>query len=68
MQKKQKTKTRVKTNQWLKSAWLKAETEGLIIAAQDQNLSTRNYQGNIVKIDYTEYADWANKKLTQLAT
>ena len=30
-----------KTNQWLKNIGLKAETEGLIIAVQDQSLATR---------------------------
>ena len=28
-------------------AGLNAETEGLIVAAQDQSLPTRNYQANI---------------------
>ena len=37
--------------QWLRSTGLKAETEGLIIAAQDQSLFTRNYQSKIIKID-----------------
>lgn len=37
------------THQWLRSAGLKAETEGFIIAAQDQSLFTRNYQANILK-------------------
>ena len=32
-----------KTNQWLRSTGLKAETEGLIIAAQDQSLPTKSY-------------------------
>ncbi len=32
----------VKTNKWLKTHGLKAETEGLIIAAQDQSLATRS--------------------------
>ena len=34
----------VKTNRWLKSAGLKAEKEGFIIAAQDQRLAARKYQ------------------------
>ena len=37
------------THQWLRSAGLKAETEGFILAAQDQCLFTRNYQANILK-------------------
>ena len=38
-----------RTHQWLSSSGLKAETEGFIIAAQDQSLNTRNYQANIIK-------------------
>ena len=38
-----------KTHQWLRSAGLKAETEGFIMAAQDQSLYTRNYQAKIIK-------------------
>ena len=37
------------THQWLRGTGLKAETEGFIIAAQDQSLPTRNYKANIVK-------------------
>ena len=38
-----------KTHQWLHGMGLKAETEGFIIAEQDQSLFTRNYQSKIVK-------------------
>ena len=38
-----------KTHQWLRNAGLKAETEGLIIAAQDQSLATRSYRHRIIK-------------------
>ena len=38
-----------RTNQWLTSGGLKAETEGLITAAQDQSLATRLYHSNIIK-------------------
>lgn len=37
------------TNQWLKSTGLKVETEGLILAAQDQTLPTRVYHHHIIK-------------------
>ena len=37
------------TNNWLKGTGLKAETEGLIIAAQDQSLATRLYHHKIMK-------------------
>ena len=37
------------THNWLKSSGLKAETEGLIIAAQDQSLPTKNYQAHVSK-------------------
>ena len=37
------------TNKWLKATGLKSETEGLIIAAQDQSLSTRSYHHHIIK-------------------
>ena len=37
------------THKWLKSASLKGETEGFIIAAQDQSLATKMYRNNIIK-------------------
>ena len=40
---------REKTHKWLKSPGLKGETEGLIIAAQDQSLATRSYHNKIIK-------------------
>jgi hypothetical protein len=33
---------------WLKAGWLKKETEGLLLAAQDQTLPTRNYKVKIM--------------------
>ena len=38
-----------KTHQWLRSSGLKAETEGFILAAQDQCLLTRNYKSKVMK-------------------
>ena len=40
-----------KTHQWLRSSGLKSETEGLIIAAQDQSLATKSYHHKIIKDD-----------------
>ena len=37
------------THKWLQSSGLEAETEGLLIAAQDQSLSTRYCQHKIIK-------------------
>ena len=36
------------TNQWLKSGGLKSETEGFIIAEQDQAIKTNYYRRNIL--------------------
>ena len=38
-----------KTNRWLRSTGLKAETKGLLIAAQDQSLAARSYHVRIIK-------------------
>ena len=40
-----------KPNPWLRSMGLKAETEGPIIAAQDQNRHTKSYFARFVKDD-----------------
>ena len=37
------------THHWLASSGLKFETEGFIIAAQDQSLPTRNFQANLLE-------------------
>ena len=37
------------THHWVASSGLKSETEGFIIAAQDQSLPTRNFQANILE-------------------
>ena len=39
---------RATTHQWLSSSSLKGETEGFILAAQDQSISTRVYQSRIL--------------------
>ncbi|XP_031563644.1 uncharacterized protein LOC116299153 [Actinia tenebrosa] len=40
-----------RTHSWLKGTGLKSETEGLIIAAQDQTLPTRYYENKIMGKD-----------------
>ncbi|XP_078348127.1 uncharacterized protein LOC144633190 isoform X1 [Oculina patagonica] len=50
-----------KTNQWLKSSGLKAETEGFIIAAQDQSLATRSYHARIIKDGTSPLCRMCNK-------
>ena len=36
------------SHQWLRSAVLKVDIEGFIVATQDQSLFTRNFQANIL--------------------
>lgn len=51
-----------KTNQWLKSTGLKAETEGLIIATQAQSLPTKSYVTISVKYDTSPPCKICNKQ------
>ena len=37
------------TNKWLKTGGLKSETEGFIVASQDQAIKTKYYWGKILK-------------------
>ena len=50
----------VKTIRLMKSAGLKAKTEGLVIASRDRSLSKGIYQANIQTVQ-TQYVDRANK-------
>ena len=50
-----------KTNQWLKSSGLKSETEGFIIATQDQSLATRLYHASIIKDGTSPLCRMCNK-------
>ena len=66
------------THQWLRRSRLKAETEGFILAAQDQSLFTKNYQANILRNgasnkcsfcdNYTETVDHLVSRCPILAT
>ena len=47
----------VSTHQWLRNYGLKAETEGFIIAAQDQSLPTKIYQNRIIKMAQIQNAE-----------
>ena len=49
------------THQWLRSSGPKSETEGFIIAAQDQYLFTRNYQANILKTGVDDKCRFCDK-------
>ena len=59
------------SNRWLKSAGLKSETEGLIVAAQDQALKTKYMQAKIIKmaqIPTAEYVDDSKKQLDHITS
>ena len=49
------------THQWLRSSGLKSETEGFIMAAQDQSLFTRNYQANVLKTGVDDKCRFCDK-------
>ena len=57
---------RTTTRQWLSSSSLKGETEGFILAAQDQSLATQVYQAKTLKNGVTQDADYVHivKKLS----
>ena len=52
------------THQSLHSAGLKAETEGFIMATQNQSLFTRNYQAKIIK-NVADPKCWLCEKLEE---
>ncbi|XP_066912726.1 uncharacterized protein [Clytia hemisphaerica] len=54
------------THQWLRSSGLKAETEGFILAAQDQSLFTRNYQANILENGSDPNCRFCNKHVESI--
>ena len=56
-----KTDTK-KTYKWLKNGYMKKETEGLIVAAQDQALPTRWKKVHIEKQGEHHYAECATRK------
>ena len=49
------------TFSWLKSSSLKSETEGFLMAAQDQSLKTKNYLANVMKITTDASCRYCNK-------
>ncbi|XP_067017791.1 uncharacterized protein [Acropora muricata] len=56
------------TNNWLKGTGLKAETEGLIIAAQDQSLATRLYHHKIIKDGTSPHCRLCNNEMMKAST
>lgn len=51
-----------KTYSWLASSSLKAETEGFLLAAQDQSLKTRNYMKYIMKKEVNPNCRYCNQE------
>ena len=51
------------THQWLRSSGLKGETEGFILAAQDQSLFTHTYQANVLHNGADESCRFCEDKL-----
>jgi hypothetical protein len=51
------------THLWLAKSDLKGETEGFLVAAQDQSLMTRNYQHNILHKDTDSLCRLCHKKV-----
>ena len=51
------------THQWPRSSGLKGETEGLILATQDQSLFTQNYQPNVIHNGADPKCKFSNQKL-----
>lgn len=47
---------------WLETGWMKRETEGLLMAAQDQALPTRNYKVKIMKEQGTSMCRMCGKR------
>lgn len=51
------------THRWLYNTGLKGETEGFILAAQDQSLLTKNYQAKIIKTGADPKCRLCNEKV-----
>ena len=51
-----------RTLEWLRSSSLKPETEGFILAAQDQSLRTKNYEKHIMKTAGDDQCRYCHEK------
>ena len=56
-----------KTKKWLKTVGLKPKTEGLVVASQDQSLTTRSYHYGITKADIEESVNYIIAGFQELA-